>query len=129
MLRQEFNIEHYWKVIVFYDMDYDSSDIVRRELVRVFSDIDIIDEMLDSLNFSESKAATCSSSRKHISYVIFNKHHSRADLVNSIVHEAVHVKQVVLEAYEIEDRGEPPAYTMGFIVEKMWETARDFICL
>ncbi len=38
---------------------------------------------------------------------------SRIDYINSIVHEAEHIKQAMLKAYRVEDKGEPPAYTIG----------------
>jgi len=31
------------------------------------------------------------------------------------------IKQAMLEAYEVENSGEPPAYTIGYLVEKMWK--------
>jgi hypothetical protein len=37
------------------------------------------------------------------------------------VHEAEHIKQAILEAYNVEDRGEAPAYTVGYIVKRMYE--------
>ena len=37
------------------------------------------------------------------------------------MHEAVHIKQAMLKAYRVEDKGETPAYTMGYLVGRMWE--------
>ena len=48
-----------------------------------------------------------------------NEHKTIEDYINSIVHEAEHVKQAMLKAYKVDDSGEPPAYTIGFIVMKM----------
>lgn len=30
----------------------------------------------------------------------------------------------MLEAYDVEDRGEPPAYTIGHLVAQMWKGFR-----
>ena len=75
-----------------------------------------------------AKAITCSSSKYHVSIVLFNSHISKADYINSIVHEAEHIKQAILNAYDVEDKGEDPAYTIGYVVMKMYEVFRMFIC-
>lgn len=70
----------------------------------------------------KAKAVTLSNRLTHISVVVFNKHKNKLDYINSIVHEAEHVKQAMLIAYNVEDAGEPPAYTIGFIVMKMLQS-------
>lgn len=51
--------------------------------------------------------------------MLFNIHKSYYDYVNSIVHEAEHVKQAMLNYYSISDEGEEPAYTIGYLAMKM----------
>lgn len=46
---------------------------------------------------------------------------AKADYINSLVHEAEHVKQTMLKEYDVEDEGENPAYTIGYLVKRMWE--------
>jgi hypothetical protein len=36
------------------------------------------------------------------------------------VHEAEHVKQALLRAYSVDDIGENAAYTIGYIVSRMY---------
>lgn len=66
-----------------------------------------------------AKAVTVSNIEKHISVVLFNPHREMYDYINSIVHEAEHIKQDMLRAYNVDDSGEPPAYTIGYLVMKM----------
>lgn len=33
----------------------------------------------------------------------------------------------MLEAYHVEDEGEAPAYTIGYLVGKMWELAKKLL--
>jgi hypothetical protein len=61
--------------------------------------------------------------------ILFNHHEDKQDYVNSIVHEAEHVKQAMLKAYQVDDAGEPPAYTVGYLVGKMWEVFRELVCI
>ena len=69
----------------------------------------------------DAKAVTCSSGIYLTSIVLFNKHSSREDYISSLVHEAEHIKQAMLHVYMVDDSGEPPAYTIGYLVMCMWE--------
>lgn len=48
-------------------------------------------------------------------------------IMSTIAHEAEHVKQAVLKAYHVDDVGEAAAYTIGFIVKKMYEICRELL--
>ena len=76
------------------------------------------------MTVEKAKAVTCSDINKHVSIVIFNRHSNKLDYINSVIHEAEHIKQAMLEAYDVEDRGEPPAYTIGYLVAQMWKGFR-----
>ena len=119
MIRQVIHIEHYWKIIVYYDIDYNLFDYISRDLYNeVSTPVEKIYDIYYNLQH-KAKAVTVSSIDKHISVVAFNKHKNKYDYINSIVHEAEHIKQAMLKAYNVDDEGEPPAYTIGFIVMKM----------
>ena len=121
MVRQEFHVEDYWKVVVYYDVDHSLfGTIIRDMLSQGFSREPLL-EMMEVMEEDTTKAVTCSNLETHVSYVLFNSHCSRRDYINSIVHEAEHVKQAMLEAYEVEDVGEAPAYTIGYLVGQMWK--------
>ena len=122
MIKQTFDIDGYWKVVVYYDLDPAFFDDVELELRLIDFPETAIEEVRKTMLSEEAKAVTCS--HQHTSIVVFNPHTSKADYINSIVHEAEHVKQAVLKAYEVEDRGEAPAYTIGYIVRKMYEVFR-----
>ena len=66
-----------------------------------------------------AKAVTISSLNKKESIVLFNKHKSNIDFINSIIHESEHIKQSILYAYNIDDIGEPPAYIVGYIATQL----------
>lgn len=119
MIKQVFNVKHYWKVIVYYNVDYSLFNYIYNDL----KETDISKKSLNRLYYNmfshRAKAVTISNINKHISVVLFNTHNNYYDYINSIVHEAEHIKQAMLEAYNIEDYGEPPAYTIGFLSMKM----------
>lgn len=127
MIRQAFNVDGYWEVMVYWNLDCDFFSDIDFELRKLGFTSAAIEEVYDTLSNKKAKAVTCSRVEEHASIVIFNPHSSKADYINSIVHEAEHIKQAMLEAYHVEDRGEAPAYTIGYLVMKMYDTFRRFI--
>lgn len=127
MTKQSFDIDGYWKVVVYYDLDPAFFDDVEFELLKTGFSRRAIDEIYDTMKNREAKAVTCSIGKAHTSVVIFNPHSSEADYLSSIVHEAEHVKQAVLAAYSVEDEGEAPAYTIGYIVKMMYSGIRSIL--
>lgn len=91
-----------------------------KELLQISSPVEEIDDIYFNLKY-KAKAVTCSNINKRVSIVLFNKHKSKLDYINSIVYEAEHIKQYMLMAYNVKDSGEDPAYTIGYIVMKMLE--------
>lgn len=118
MIKQIINIDGYWKVIVYYNVDYNFFDNIAFELEAISTPVEKIDEVYYNLLY-EAKAVTCSNLRKRVSVVLFNRHKNRYDYINSIIHEAEHIKQHMLKAYKVADEGEPPAYTIGYIAMRM----------
>ena len=127
MIKQTFDVDGYWRVTVYYDLDCDFFSDIEFELRKINFSKAAIDEVYDTLKHKEAKAVTCSKIEEHTSIVIFNPHSSKADYISSIVHEAEHVKQAMLTAYHVEDKGEAPAYTIGYLVSKMYEVFKKFI--
>ena len=119
MIRHVINVDNYWKIIVYYNVDYNLFDYVAKDLSRLVSlPVEKIDEIRYNLQH-KAKAVTVSSIHNRTSVVVFNRHVDKYDYINSIVHEAEHVKQAMLKAYKVADEGEPPAYTIGYLVMKM----------
>ena len=66
-----------------------------------------------------AKAFTYSNDKYRVSIVGFNIHFDKYDYINSIVHEAEHIKQAIFNYYNIPDEGENAAYTIAYITMKM----------
>lgn len=112
MKRSIINIDNYWKVIIYYNIDYNLFQYIRKDLQN-------IGVSADQSKLILSKAFTISNLDQHISLVGINSTNDYYDYLNSVVHEAEHIKQDMLKAYEIEDKGELPAYTIGYIVQEI----------
>jgi len=119
MIKQVINVDNKWKVIVYYNIDYNLFHYVADELKSIGVKEKRIRRIVYLSFTGEVKAFTMTNFNLGISIVGFNYHRSVKDYFNSIVHEAEHVKQHMLEAYFVEDKDEPPAYTIGFLASKM----------
>ena len=128
MIRQHFYVEHYWEVIVFYDLDFDLFQYVEDELLNIGFPLKKIDTLYYQLWSGYAKAVTCSNIEYHKSIILLPPHPSQQDYLDSIVHEAEHVKQAMLSTYKVEDSGELPAYTIGYLINRMYPVFRSIVC-
>lgn len=119
MIKQIIDVNGYWKVIVYYDVNYNLFDYIAKDLRDIKIDKKVIERVYNTMKTRRAKAATLSNTNIPISVVLFNAHTNKYDYINSIVHEAEHIKQYILRYYNIEDKGEKPAYTIGYLVMKM----------
>lgn len=119
MIKQVFNVNKYWKVIVYYNVNYSLFNIIVDTLKEIHCPNYIIDEIYYYMKTHKAKAVTLSSCKYKTSILLFNKHSDYYDYINSIVHEAEHIKQALLKCYNVNDIGEAPAYTIGFLASKM----------
>lgn len=119
MIKQYINIDNYWKVVVYYNINYNLFDYIVKDLNKLNTNTKTIINIYKNMSTGKAKAVTISSIKHKRSVVLFNTHKSFSDYINSIIHEAEHIKQAMLKAYNVDDKGEAPAYTIGFIVMKM----------
>lgn len=119
MIKYVFNIEDYWKVIVYYNIDYNLFNNIYKYLKSIGINDKYINRIYNRMSKYKTKAITISNINKYISVVLFNTHKTYYDYINSIIHEAEHIKQNMLYKYNVDDIGEPPAYTVGYVAMKM----------
>lgn len=113
MIKRVIDIQGYWVVVVYYNVDYSHFQFVEEDLINAGC------MNIDYNRFKHSKAYTFSNISKHISIMCINQTSTCSDFINSVVHEAEHVKQAMLQAYNVEDKGELPAYTIGYLVQQI----------
>lgn len=119
MIKRIIDIDSYWKVIAYYNIDYNFFSIIAKDLRKINCREAIIDEVYTNMYNHYAKAVTISSIKYNISIVLFNTHKHYDDYVNSIIHEAEHIKQSMLYAYNVKDEGEAPAYTVGYVATQL----------
>lgn len=121
MIKKVFNIDNKWKVIVYYNIDYNLFDYIAADIHNLGMNNKLINRVYKEMKNSIAKAVTISSPVKKCSIVAFNPTKSNYDLINSIAHEAVHVMEAMLNYYNIDIEGEDPAYTVGHLVQIMMQ--------
>ena len=119
MIKQIIDIEGYWKVIVYYNIDYNFFNYIEDSLINANASHETIVSIYNNMVTNNAKAFTFNNTKLYRSVVGFNSHITKHDYINSIVHEAEHIKQAMLDAYDVKDYGEPPANTIGFLAMKM----------
>lgn len=118
MIKRIININNYWKVIVYYNIDYNFFDYVENDLLNYGTPVESIKRIYYNMR-TTAKAFTYSNAKYKVSIVGFNINFNKYDYINSIIHEAEHVKQAILNYYNIKDEGENAAYTVAYIAMKM----------
>lgn len=121
MIKKVFNIDNKWKVIIYYNIDYNLFDYIANDIYELNGTNKLVNRIYKIMKSGRAKAVTISFPLKKCSIVGFNPTKSTYDLINSIAHEAVHVMEAMLDYYNIDIEGEPPAYTIGHLVQIMLE--------
>ena len=106
----------FWTIYVYYNID--NFPTYRLKMLGVPSNQ--ILEIQQKLAYNKAKAFTYNSEKYRASVVGFNKHSTFPDYINSIVHEAEHVKEAILEYYDVPNKGEEASETLGYIVSEMY---------
>ena len=99
MIRQDIDVEGYWKIIVVYN-----APLGNRDVGFTYTDND-----------------------KKTSIVGIAKTSSQEQFINTIVHEAKHVQSHICEYYKVPEDGEQAAYLIGYIVQKMHRVFKNMI--
>ena len=91
-IRQDIDIDGYWRIIVCYDVNLEQED----------------------------SGFTYTNFNNKLSIVGIGKTTSKKEFINTIVHEAKHVQSHICHYYNVKEDGEDAAYLIGYIVMKMY---------
>jgi len=127
MIKQVIDVNGYWEIIVYYNVNYNLFDIIVDDMAQSSTPVEGMDRVKYNLFIKGAKAVTITFKDRYISYIIFRNHKTKEDYISSIVHEAEHVKESMLEKYNILNSGEPPAYTIGYIVKELYSVFNKYV--
>ena len=130
MIGQRFYIDKYdWQVMVLYEVGSDSANIVIGMLESICDDNEILDTAYESLsNGKPNTGFTYSDYDKRRSFMVIGKTTSPSETLNTIVHEANHLKSHIATVFNVDEKGEEVCYLIGDIVRRMYGVFRKFIC-
>jgi len=100
MKKQEIDIEGYWTIIIVYNI------------------------YLGERN----SGFTHTNFKKRLSIVGIGQADSKKQFLNTIVHEAKHVQSHICMYYDVPEDGEDAAYLIGYIVMKMYNVFKPYLC-
>ena len=128
MIKSTIDVAGYWSVVLFVDVDYDKYDIIESALTDILAPISVIDEIYDKISYEYNAGVTFTNSDFRSSVVCINKATSREELINTISHEADHVKSDICDYYNVQPDSEQAAYLIGYLVGKMYYQSRRLFC-
>ena len=115
--------------MVLYEVGSDSAGIVIDMLESICDDDKILDSAYESLsNGKPITGFTYSDYDKRRSFMVIGKTTSSHETINTIVHEANHLKSHIATEFGIDEKGEEVCYLIGNIVRNMYNVFRKFIC-
>lgn len=130
MIVQKFYIDKYdWQVVVLYEVGYRNKDYVIDMLRQICNKESIINQAKANLNLDEYNTGfTYSDLDEQCSLMVIGKASSNRETVNTIVHEANHLKSHIATKYNIDEKGEEVCYLIGGIVRTMFKVFSKIIC-
>ena len=130
MIGQSFYIDKYgWQIVVLYEVSYNNKDYVIDMLKQICEDNKLIEKAKHNLNLrSYNTGFTYSDLDEQCSLMVIGKASSNRETVNTIVHEANHLKSHIATKYNIDEKGEEVCYLIGGIVRTMFRVFSKIIC-
>lgn len=99
MIRQDIDVEGYWKIIVVYN-----AYLGQKNTGFTYTDFN-----------------------KRKSIVGIAPTSSQEEFLNTIVHEAKHVQSHICKYYNVKEDGEDAAYLIGYIVQQMYRVFKNVL--
>ena len=124
MIGNYFTLPEYdWNVKVFYDVKKYDINFCLKELSRLTTKHKHHKECYKTLYTNKKDRAYIYTSYDKLETVIFiGVPSSTGELVDTIAHEANHLKSHIATYYNIDEKGEEVSYLIGNIVQQMTET-------
>lgn len=99
MIRQDIDINGYWKIIVVYNVELGQKD--------------------GGFTYTDFK--------RRQSIVGIGKSTSNSQLLNTITHEAKHVQSHICKYYNVKEDEEDAAYLIGYIIQQMYQVFKNVL--
>lgn len=128
MLWQQINLDGYWIATVIYVPQESDMSIVAEALSRLGCPDEDIRQVWHNMTKGWNNGYTWSNPRKKRSITIIGRSRDWPQLFDTVLHETGHIRDEIMNAYDIHNYGEPPAYTQGEIGRQMAPMIRRMAC-
>ena len=128
MVWQEIDIDGYWLATIVYIPSQRDLPSVAEALSSLGCPDSDINESLSMMTEEWNKGYTWSNPARRKSVTIIGRSSSWEQFFNTVHHEARHIVDEIMMAYDIMNYGEPPAYTQGEIGRQMAPVIRRIVC-
>lgn len=130
MIGSYFTISKYdWKVKVFYNIKKQDIGLCIKELNKLTHKKRFHKECYDTLYTNKTdRAYIYTSYIKHESVIFIGVPSSTGELMDTITHEANHLKSHIATYYNLNEKDEEVCYIIGNIVKKMSKEFISLIC-
>lgn len=128
MKRIVIDVNGYWKVILFVEIDYDRYDIIESELTNLLAPTQVIDEIYDNIAYQYNSGFTYSNTDYRVSVSGINKQISKAELMDTVVHEIDHIQSDICDYYGIDLNSEDAAYLIGYLAKMFYKCCSCLLC-
>ena len=130
MIGSYFTISKYnWKVKVFYNIKKQDIGLCIKELNKLTHKKRFHKECYDTLYTNKTdRAYIYTSYIKHESVIFIGVPSSTGELMDTITHEANHLKSHIATYYDLDEKDEEVCYIIGNIIKKMSKEFISLIC-
>ena len=130
MIKQSFYIDKYdWQVVVLYEINSDDTNYIISTLKFNGATRKVLDVAYNNvITNNPNTGLTYSDLDKHRTIIVISKTTSKAELINTIVHEANHLQSHIATAFNLDEKGEEVCYLIGGIVKTMFRVFSKIIC-
>jgi hypothetical protein len=128
MIKSIIDVDGYWSIVLFVDVDYNKFSIIESALTDILAPISIINKIYNKIGNKLNAGVTFSNHEFRTSVVCINKTTSREELINTISHEADHVQDAICKYYDVPLESEDAAYLIGYLVSEMYYNSRRLFC-
>lgn len=118
-----------WEVTIFYDYICRYMEDVMEELEYIGCGEDTLKRAYKNLTMcTYNNGLTFSNHLEHRSVMVIGRTNSAKEFEKTWSHEVGHLKDHISESFGISPHGEEIQYLGDYIIDKMWDTAKKYLC-
>ena len=115
-----------WSILVYYNINQGDFEEVEDSLRQFGCPTEDIEDIYETLR-NKNTGFTVSDERKRMSIIGIGTASSRAQFLNTLIHEIDHVQSHICDYYNVDMNSEQAAYLIGYIGQQTYKAVSTFI--